>query len=253
MAKNSLQSYIEYRANFYASITMEIVFLFSKLIYLFFAFGVGDEIGGITPDQMLFFTGTYTIMVAIYTGLFMDNFYGISGLIGSGMLDVYITKPVSLLFLVSLRHVNYALPIPNLVAGVAMIVIGWIRNEIPVDLLHIGGYLLLLISSTVVMYSVLLIPQILCFWTIKTGSVTELLDKSWDLNNMPMYIYKKWFQRLGIFLIPILFITNMPANFLVDRMSMAYWIWVLIAPGIFLAVLKILWNVAINKYSSASS
>lgn len=252
-AQNSLQSYMEYKANFYASLTMEIVFLFSKLIYVIFAYSIGTDIGGITPDQLLLFTGTYTIMIAIYTGVFMDNFYGLQGLIGNGMLDMYITKPISLLFMVSLRHVNYALPIPNLIAGITMVVIGWRRNGIPVDLIHISGYLLLIASSTVVMYAVLLLPQILCFWTIRTGAVTELLDKSWDLNNMPMYIYKKWFQRLGIYFIPILFITNMPAGFLVGKMTCIYWIWVIVAPVLFFSLLKMFWNYAIRSYSSASS
>ena len=73
---------------------MEILFLCSKLVYIFFTYTVDIEINGISPDQMLFFTGTYTIMVAVYTGLFMDNFYRISAYVNDGTMDIYITKPV---------------------------------------------------------------------------------------------------------------------------------------------------------------
>ncbi|MFD1909858.1 hypothetical protein ACFSQ7_46700 [Paenibacillus rhizoplanae] len=66
--------YMEYKANFYSGLIMETVFLLSKLIYIIFVYQLGIEINGISPDQMMIFTGTYTIMIAIYTGLFMDNF-----------------------------------------------------------------------------------------------------------------------------------------------------------------------------------
>ena len=121
--RNSLLSYVEYRANFYASMLMEILFLCSKLVYVFFTYTVDIKINGISPDQMLFFTGTYTIMVAVYTGLFMDNFYSISAYVNDGTMDIYMTKPVSLLMIISMQHINYALPIPNLIAGITMIMI----------------------------------------------------------------------------------------------------------------------------------
>ena len=111
---------------------------------------------------MLIFTGTYTIMIAIYTGLFMDNFYALSGHIRSGTLDMYMTKPLSLQFMVSFRHVNFALPIPNLIAG------NYDGRCWPGSVLassqasiHVAGYIGVILSSTVVTYSVLLLPQIL--------------------------------------------------------------------------------------------
>ena len=50
-AKNSLVGYMEYKANFYSSLIMEIVFLISKLIYILFVFQLGIEINGISPDR----------------------------------------------------------------------------------------------------------------------------------------------------------------------------------------------------------
>lgn len=252
-AKNSLLGYMEYKANFYSSLIMEFVFLFSKLIYIIFVFQLGIEINGISPDEMMIFTGTYTIMIAIYTGLFMDNFYALSGHIRNGTLDMYMTKPLSLQFMVSFRHVNFALPIPNLIAGITMVVLAWQRLGIEADFVHIAGYVGVILSSAIVTYSVLLFPQILSFWTIKSGSITEMLDRCWDLNNMPMFIYPKWLRRLGLYVVPILFITNMPSIYLIDKMEYILSIWIFAAPVLSVIAVRLFWNMAIKRYASASS
>lgn len=252
-AKNSLLSYMEYKANFYSSLIMEFVFLFSKLIYVVFVFRLGIEINGISPDEMMIFTGTYTIMIAIYTGLFMDNFYGLPGHIRNGTLDVYMTKPLSLQFMATFRHVNFALPIPNLIAGITMVILAWRRLELEASFFHIAGYVGVIASSAVVTYSVLLLPQILSFWTVKSAAVTEILDKCWDLNNMPMYIYPKWLRRLGLYVVPILFITNMPSVFLIENMGYTLGIWVFAAPVLSIIAVRLFWKLAIKQYTSASS
>lgn len=251
--RNSLLSYVEYRANFYASMLMEILFLCSKLVYVFFTYTVDIEINGISPDQMLFFTGTYTIMVAVYTGLFMDNFYRISAYVNDGTMDIYITKPVSLLMIISMQHINYALPIPNLIAGITMIMIAVNRLGYTVTLANVILYILILLSCTIVMYCFFLIPQLLSFWMIRTGSVTEILDKSWDLDNMPMAIYGKWFRRLGTYFIPVLFITNAPAMYWTGQLTVVLKYWIVLAPAVFLLLLNFVWRFAVKKYASASS
>ncbi|WP_127529566.1 ABC transporter permease [Paenibacillus kobensis] len=252
-AKNSLLGYMEYKANFYSGLIMETVFLLSKLIYLFFVFRLGIEINGISPDQMMIFTGTYTIMIAIYTGLFMDNFYRFAGHIRNGTLDLYMTKPLSLQFMVSFRKVNFAFPIPNLIAGITMVVLAWRRLDIDPSFLHLAGYIGAILSSTVVTYSVLFLPQILAFWTVKSGSIFDILDKCWDLNNMPMYIYPKWLRRLGLYVVPVLFITNMPSVYLIERLNVVLGIWIFVAPVLSLLAVRLFWKVAIKRYESASS
>ncbi len=252
-AKNNLIGFMEYRANFYASLTMEIVFLLSKLVYVLFAFSFGGSIGGMSPDQVMLYTGVYTIMIAIYTGAFMENLFGLSGLVTSGALDMYMTKPLSLLFMVSLRRMNFALPIPNLAAGLTMLITAWRHLGIPVNAGNILGLLGIIVSSTIVMYSAFMIPQALSFRFVKSSALTELTDKTWDLNNMPMAIYSEPIRRIGMFFVPILFMTNMPTLYLIGRMTLTYAIWVCAAPAVFFPALLILWKRGLRRYASASS
>lgn len=251
--KNNLIGFMEYRANFYASLTMEVVFLLSKLVYLLFAYNFGSPIGGMSPDQTMLYVGVYTLMIAVYTGVFMENLFAMSGLVTSGMLDMYITKPLSLLFMVSLRRVNYAIPIPNLVAGLTLTITAWKRLGIALDFASVMGLFGIILSSTIVMYAIFMIPQALSFWFVKSTSVTELSDKTWDLNNMPMTIYSEPLRRIGMFVVPILFMTNMPTLYLIGRMTLAYAVWVCAAPLVFFPLLLVLWKFGVRRYTSASS
>lgn len=70
---------------------------------------------------------------------------------------------------------------------------------------------------------------------------------------MPMVIYTKIIQRIGIFLIPIFTISNFPSMFLVGKISNTLLIWAYIVPIILFVLVRIFWNYAIKNYSSASS
>lgn len=251
--KNSLIGYMEYRANLFAALTMELVYLGSKILYVVVIYNAGININGVSPDEIMLFIGTYIIMTAIYTAFFMDNFYKLPEHIRNGTLDMYITKPLSLQFMVTLRHVNFVLPVPNLIAGITMVVLACKRLGITASFINVIGYMGILASATIIAYCVFLIPQILSFWTVKSGAITEIADKCWDFNNMPMIIYNKWMRRIGVFIIPVFFITNFPAMFLVGKLNGIYFIWTFIAPVIFIVFLRLFWKFAIRNYTSASS
>ncbi len=252
-AKNSLIGLMEYRANLFAALTMELVYLASKILYSFVIYQVGIELDGISPDETMIFIATFIIMTGIYTGLFMNNFYGLPEHIRSGTLDMYITKPVSLQFIVTMRRVNFVKPVPNLIAGVIMLIMATNKLHIEMNFYNVAGYLLMLVSATCITYAIFLTPQILTFWTVKTDAIREVADKCWDFNNMPMNIYKKWMQRIGVFIIPVFFIANLPSMFLGGRLNSLYITWAIVAPILFLTFVRIFWCLAIRNYSSASS
>lgn len=251
--KSCLIAQMEYRLNFVVSIIQESVFTLAKLLYVIVIYQVGVDINGLSPDQVMLFIGTYMIMTGIYTMFFMENFYQLSEHVRSGTLDMFITKPVSLQFMVTLRRVNFSFPIPNLLVGIAMVIIACRRLELDISASIIIPYLLLIVSGTILMYALFLLPQFLSFFIVKTQAVIEITDKFWDFNNMPMYIYNSWIQRVGIFVLPIFVITNFPALALLERISTTYAIWAVVVPMVMFIVTRKAWKYCLKYYSSASS
>src|SRR5215471_6762500 len=123
--KMSVMEQLEYRANFFMGLAGECVWLLSKMLYVMIAYRAGGNINGLSPEQLILFIGTFIIMTGIYTCFFMTNFAWIPRKIARGELDVLIVKPVSLQFLVTTRFIDIIKPIPNIIAGIALVSIGW--------------------------------------------------------------------------------------------------------------------------------
>lgn len=251
--KNSLIGQLEYRVNFFTGLAMEVGYLLVKLLYVIVVYRAGSSVNGMSPDEVLVFVGTFVIVTAFYAGFFMLNNFALSDHIRNGTLDFFIVKPVSLQFMATLRRSDFALFLTDFTAGVIMVVIGWSRLKIPLDILNLAGFVGYMTSGVIVGYSIFLFPILFSFWFVKSGAIASLVDSFWDFNNVPMGVYNKIIERIGVFVLPIFVVTNFPVLFVLGKMSTLYAIWGIVAPFVCFGVTRLLWTVAVKRYSSASS
>jgi ABC-2 type transport system permease protein len=139
------------------------------------------------------------------------------------------------------------------VAGTIVVAIAWARLGIPLTFYTLGGYLAFMFISCLVAYCLFLLPQILVFWFTNTSAIAEITDTFWDFNNMPMDIYNRWIQQIGVFVLPIFVVTNFPPMFLLGKMPPVYMGWSVLLPLIMFALVRVAWNRGLKNYSSASS
>jgi ABC-2 type transport system permease protein len=251
--KNNVMSQMEYRANFFTGIAMELGYLVVKILYPVVIYRSGTNINGFTPDELLVFIGTFVMITGFYAGLFMMNFFNFRSLIREGILDMLITRPISLQFSSTLKRSEIGLFLADVIAGIVMVIIGVSRLGIDVSIFRILGYALFIGSGAIIAYSIFLIPEILNFWFVNAAAIAETADSCWDFNLVPMVVYDKYIQRIGIFVLPLFVITNFPSLFMLNKLSAVYIVWGLAAPVIFLLLSRLFWKIAIKNYSSASS
>ncbi|MEH7185787.1 ABC transporter permease [Bacillus subtilis] len=251
--KLSLITQMEYRWNFSIGFIVESGFIFTKIMYLIVIYNLEITIIGYSADEIFLYVGTFSIITAFYTGFIMINFYEIPNNIKKGDLDLLIIKPVSLQFMLTLRKIDFSMILSNFLGGTAMVIMAILKLNIDLTFSYFLGYILLIFLGVIVAYTLFLIPQLLSFWIIETKAIFNISDKAWDFNTMPMVIYTKIIQRIGIFLIPIFTISNFPSMFLVGKISNTLLIWAYIVPIILFVLVRIFWNYAIKNYSSASS
>jgi ABC-2 type transport system permease protein len=251
--KNSLMAQMEYRFNFIGNLSMETGYLFVKLSYVIVVYRSGVKINGLSPDEILLFIGTFVMLTAVYAGLYMINNFRLRLKIKDGELDLLLTKPVSVQFMATLRQADLTIFAVDAIAGLIIVVIAWGRLGIPVSLFTVGGYTGFLIISSLVAYSLFLLPQILSFWFMNTSAIAEVTDMFWDFNNMPMDIYNRWIKQVGVFVLPIFVISNFPPMFVLNKMPPVYLAWSAILPVALLLVVRQFWTIGLRKYNSASS
>ncbi|WP_028595938.1 ABC transporter permease [Paenibacillus assamensis] len=251
--KNNLIGYMEYRANFFMEFISEIAYVALKLVYIYAIFKTGVSINGNSSAYILAIGGNHMILTGIFVGFFMMNFLDLSYRVRDGTLDFLITKPISLQFMISFRSFQLGATIPNFVIGIAMLVIGIREMGVEISFWNFIMYLLLMISSIILTYSIFLIMQLPTFWIVKTDALTNIMESIWDYNNMPMNIYGKRIIIGGIFFIPLFVISNFPLLALTGQLESHLMIWGIGVSVPFLILSRILWKTAIKRYSSASS
>ena len=251
-AKYSLMSSLEYRINFVAGVAVEMGWMVIKLLYVAIIYKAGTDIGILTPDHILLFVGTYMLLTGVYM-LYFGNFCSLPGMVQQGDLDLYLVKPISLQFYVTLRRLDFSLLLPEMVAGCAMIAVGWKRAGLPVGLVPVGGFLFYLFCGCLLTYSLFLLPYLISFWTVSLGGIADISNALWDFNNMPSLIYGRRLRDLGTYVLPIFVITNFPGLFLMGELGLGACLWGAGAPVLFFIISRRLWKMALKKYSSASS
>lgn len=251
--KNCIIASMEYRANFIVGVLSEVGYLFPKCLYISVVYTLDFRVNGLTPDSILLFIGTYSIITGIMSAHIFVNYVKISGYVRDGGLDMLITKPISLQFMVTLRYVDFSVAIPNVVGGLVMVIVAWSRLALPLDFFSIGGYILLMLDGLVVTYGLLMTISLMAFWIVNAGALQDIVVSFWDFNTMPMGIYTKWLKRVGVYIIPIFFVSNFPCLYLLKQLSFSYAVWAVIVPIWMLVLFRIVWKAAIKRYASASS
>lgn len=247
-----LISQIQYRGNFFILLAVESIILLSKLLYVTVIYGTAVVIDGMSPEAILMFTGTFFIVSSVYGSLFLVNFLNFKGMVRSGGLDLYMTKPISLQFMTTLSTIDLAIPIPNFIAGIVLVGGAWHRLGIHASFVNVAGYLVFVAGGIVTVYGILLLPQLFSFWLTNTDAINEVTAELSNFNIMPMLIYKKWMQRVGIFIIPIFVSTNFPVLYILGKLNSIYILWGITVPVIVTILVRLFWSFSIKRYSSAN-
>jgi ABC-2 type transport system permease protein len=75
-----------------------------------------------------------------------------------------------------------------------------------------------IVSGTIIFVSVLLLGATLCFWTVETTELTNILTYgSREMLSYPLTIYHQGLQRFFLFVVPVAFSSYAPTCYLLNR------------------------------------
>ena len=248
----SIMGAMEYRANFIAGVAVECCFLSVKLLYVFIAFLPGVSINSLSPYFVMLYVGNYTIITGIYNGLFAENLWWLPFNIRTGALDLMLVKPISTQFFISTRKLSLPMLIANVLTGLIMVSIALSRIEGLVNITSVVLFLVTLICGVSIAYFIFLLPMLLSFWTIESRGLITISDKAWDINIMPMQIYRKNVRRIFVFVLPLFAVTNFQPLALINQLEYIHLIWAVLCPVILFVVSRALFLKGIRKYASAN-
>lgn len=247
----SVATEAEYRINFVLAVLNSLLNLGGSLFGLFLFYRTGYQPGGWPWEAALVVLGIYTVMDGMYGTFLAPNLSRIVQLIQDGTLDFVLLKPMDSQFWLSARNLSLW-GLPNVAFGLVMI--GYAAVKLGVTAGALAHGLLFFIPGLLVLYSLWFILGTFSIWFVKIYNVTFVLRSILEAGKYPLDAYPAGFRFFFTFLIPVAFLTTIPARAVTGGGLDPVLLGAAFALGVaLLAVSRAFWRFALRFYTSASS
>lgn len=247
----SISAQLEYRANFVVSLIGAILSAGGALFGLSIIAGDGTVVGGWSYREAVVVVGLFTIVQGFINGVLYPNLNKIAEAVRTGQMDFTLLKPIDAQFLVSSRNVNI-FPLFNVMVGLS--IVAWAISGIPgTTAVAVALGAILVSAALAIVYAIWFMLTTTAFWFVRVENVTELFNGVFRAGQFPVTVFPGWIRIFFTFVVPIAFITTVPAEALIGRLHATT---AATAVGIALALLiaaRLLWRWAVGSYTSASS
>lgn len=225
------------------------------LVYLLlykFIFGHITEVGDWNYESLLILAAAFLVVNSLVKTFFELNFSKIATTVYYGDLDLILTKPISSQFYISLRELSFR-PFLRFLMGCFVLYFVVLKTNVQITFFNAALFIFLILLSVVLVYALWFISLCLVFWIGNIENIYEFFHPILRFTVIPLDVLPKFLKGFFFFVIPLVFITTIPVKTLVGQAS-----WPTILYGIFIASLLLLlshklWNLALTRYSSASS
>jgi ABC-2 type transport system permease protein len=250
--RTSLQTDMEYRADFYTRVVASVLGLATTVGALSVAYGYTTNIRGWSFSQALVLIAIYYLMEGLIETFIGPNLRAVMTQVRDGTLDFVLIKPVNAQFLASFRTVNIW-RCANVLMGIALLVYTVSRLSLQIGWREAYYFTVTLGSGLVVMYAFWLTLVTLTFWFVRIDNLEQILWQAFEAGRYPMEIYPRWLQGSLTYVVPIAFIITVPARALAGRLGTGDALIAVLVALTSLTLSSAFWRWGTRHYTGASS
>ncbi len=241
---------MEYRVNFIIATLSSVGNLAGSLFSLFLFYRTGYTFSDWKWEAALIVVGIYTLLQGFAETFLSPNLNRIVRHVQEGTLDFILLKPIRSQFWLS-SHTVSPWGVSDLIFGTIMIIYAGTLLE-----LGISDYLVsipALFFGLVILYSLWFMLGATSIWFVKIYNVTEVLRGLLEAGRFPMVAYPAAFRIFFTFVVPVAFLTTIPAEAMLGRTQISWVIGAGILALVLFFVSSRFWRFALRYYTSASS
>ena len=241
---------LEYRLNFLIATLSSLTNLIGSIFGLFLFYRTGYTFDGWSWQEAIVVLGMFTLLQGFSATFLVPNLNRIVQQVEQGTLDFVLLKPISSQFWLSARTIS-PWGLPDLLFGAIIIIYAGTQLG-----LGIRNYLVSAIPilfGLIILYSLWFMLGATSIWFVRIYNVTEVLRGLLEAGRYPMVAYPAAYRFFFTFVVPVAFLTTVPAEAMLGRSQMTWVIGAgILAVGLLLAS-KFFWQFALRFYTSASS
>lgn len=243
---------LQYRAGFLGEAFGAIFWVGWSVLPLIAVFEQRAEVAGWTAEEALIVVGFFAALQGIVEGFIDPNLRAVVELVRQGTLDFVLLKPVDAQLLVSF-HRSTPTKLPHIAAGLALA--GWASSRLPdpPGVVEVATAASLLLAATSILYGLYTMVVSTAFWFVRVDNLSYLLLSILDTGRWPLSFYRGAMRFVLTFVVPIGLMTTYPALALRGQLDASGVFRMLGIALAFLAASRLVWSIAVRRYSSASS
>ncbi|MBW4524985.1 MAG: ABC transporter permease [Phormidium tanganyikae FI6-MK23] len=248
--RTAIAAELEYRINFVIAAFTSLGGLVGSLFGLFLFYQTGYTFAGWQWEEALIVVGIFTLLEGFSSTFLAPNLNRIVRHVQEGTLDFVLLKPISSQFWLS-GHTISPWGLPDIIFGT--IVIFYAGGKLGI---HPNAYLISLIPlifGLAILYSLWFMLGATSIWFVKIYNVTEVLRGLIEAGRYPMAAYPIAYQFFFTFIVPVAFLTTIPAEAMLGRTEIGWIIGAGFLAIVLLFVSRFFWRFALRFYTSASS
>lgn len=212
----SLRSRMSFRLDFFVMLASVFLREFASLSLLIVVVQRFDNLAGWSTWEMAFLYCVVTFTHRNFAS-FTGGILSIGELVKTGEMDAYMLTPLSPLFLVNSRNTMVWRMFYNIGILLLLIYCGY-RAGIVFSLANTLLFLVMMLSSMLILVAVYLTVSTLAIFTVEVGAAVQTIDElTRKYMIYPIGIYGTIPAFILTFVLPLGFVAYYPASFLLDK------------------------------------
>ncbi len=250
--KAAILTDLEYRANFVTNVLLSLVRSASTIAAMSIFFLHTDHLGDWSFHEALIVLGLFQLFVGIVDTFITPNVADFTEHIRTGTMDFILTKPLNSQFHASLRRINIWRFVDVLI-GLGLILYALAHVSQAPSLDKVLMFVVLALCAAIMLYSLVMLLITSAFWFVQLENVMELIFTFYEAGRFPVSIFPAWMRAVLTFVVPIAFITTVPAAVLLGRLNFEFVLYSIGIAALLFVASAAFWRFAVRHYSSASS
>ena len=250
--RTSIQTDMEYRADFYTRILASLLGLATTAGGLTVAYHYTSQIKGWSLPATMVLLAIYYLMDGLIEMFIAPNMREIMNQVRQGTLDFVLLKPVSAQFMATFRTLNIW-RIVNVMVGTSLSVYTIPRLGLQIGFGQAAMFAVALAAGLAVVYSVWLFLVTLTFWFVKLENIEQLVWQAFESGRYPIDIYPVWLKFGLTYVIPVAFIITVPAKALSGKLDSLFLPVAILVAAAMLILSSAFWRFGLKHYTGASS
>ncbi len=248
----SIQNETAYRLDFFIRLGVAVAQLGGELVALWTIFANTRSLAGWDAWQVIVLLGVYRIMIGIIGTAIAPNMRATMEDVRSGALDFVLLRPVNSQFYASFRQIVVWRTI-DVLLGLGLAVVGCAGLRGGLGPLRLAGFLVTLAAGSVITYSVWLALATTTFWFTRLANVEMVFWNVFEAGRYPVDVYPPWMRWLLTFILPLAFLTTVPAATLTGRSAGTAMLAALLVAPAALGGATAFWRFGLRRYRGASA